>query len=204
MSWTAARVKVPGAFFQASQEVVGRCLAAARLCKEQKMLRVFVSGACLAKCVLQNGRDIHDALAARRAGACENDFARQTRLLLRDDLRDETAEREAQQIDFGETESAYERDGIPSHLDRFGGRPSGSADPTIVERNNVVLRCQAIQDPRILIVQYRRQMVEEHHGDAALLANLPEYEIRAIHLDRFGRRIFIRRAHRFSLDFSRG
>jgi hypothetical protein len=30
-------------------------------------------------------------------------------LLLRDDLRDETAEREAQQIDFAKTESAYER-----------------------------------------------------------------------------------------------
>jgi hypothetical protein len=91
-----------------------------------------------------------DAVAARRAGARENDFAHQTRLLLRDDLRDETAEREAQQIDFARTESAYERDGVPSHLlDRFGGRTSGSADPTIVEHNNVVLHRQAIHDPRI-------------------------------------------------------
>src|SRR5258708_371750 len=46
------RVKVLGAFFQALQEVVGCCLAVARLCKEQKMLRMFVGGACLAKCVL--------------------------------------------------------------------------------------------------------------------------------------------------------
>src|SRR5216683_1454314 len=106
---------------------------------------------------LNNGTDIHDALAARRASARENDFAHQTRLLLRDDLGDETAEREAQQIDFAKTESAYERDGIPSHLlDRFGGRTSGSADPTIVERNNVVLRREAIHDPRIPILQYRR------------------------------------------------
>src|SRR5216684_7802148 len=97
------RVKVLGAFFQALQEVVGRGLAVARLCKEQKMLRMLVGGACLAKRVLQNGTDIRDALAARRAGSRENDFAHQTRLLLRDDLSDETAEREAEEIDFAKT-----------------------------------------------------------------------------------------------------
>src|SRR5467141_3554006 len=199
------RVKVLGAFFQALQEAAGRCLAVASLCKEKKMLRMLVGGAGLAKRVPENGTDIHDALAARRASARENDFAHQTRLLLRDDLRDETAEREAQQIDFAKTESAYESDGNPSHLlDRFGGRTSGSADPTIVEHNNVVLRRQAIHDPRIPIVQYRRQMVEEHHGDAALLANLSEHEVRAVHIDRFGRRIFKGHAHRLFLHYSRG
>jgi hypothetical protein len=72
---------------------------------------------------------------------------------LRDDLRDETAEREAQQIDLAKTESAYERDGIPSHLlDRFGGRTSGSADPTIVEHNNVVVPVGNSR-PDILVVQ---------------------------------------------------
>src|SRR5258705_13776942 len=145
------------------------------------------------------------ALEARRAGSRENDFAYQTSLLLRDDLSDETAEREAEQIDFAETKSAYERDCILSHLlDRFGGKTSGSAAPTIVERNNVVLRRQAIHDPRIPIVQYRRQMVKEHHGNAALLANFPVHKVRAVHIDRFGRRIFKGHAHRFSLDLSRG
>ena len=52
------RVKVLGAFFQALQEVVGCCLAVARLCKEQKMLRMLIGGACLAKRVLENGTDI--------------------------------------------------------------------------------------------------------------------------------------------------
>src|SRR6266851_124296 len=46
------RVEVLRAFFQASQEVVGRGLAVARLRKEQKMLRMLVGGACLAKCAL--------------------------------------------------------------------------------------------------------------------------------------------------------
>ena len=108
------RIKVLGAFFQALQEAVGGSLTVARLCKEQKMFRMLVGGAGLAKRVLQNGADIGDAFAAGRAGARENDFADQTGLLLRDSLRDETAEREAQQIDFAEAERAYERDGIPS------------------------------------------------------------------------------------------
>jgi hypothetical protein len=46
------RIKVLGAFLQALQEVVGCCLAVARLGKKQKMLRMPVGGACLAKCVL--------------------------------------------------------------------------------------------------------------------------------------------------------
>jgi hypothetical protein len=36
-------------FFQALQEVVGRCLAVARLGKEKKLLRMLIGGACLAK-----------------------------------------------------------------------------------------------------------------------------------------------------------
>jgi hypothetical protein len=61
------------------------------------------------------------------------------RLLLRDDLSDETAKRETEGIGFAKTQSAYERDGVLSHLlDRFAGRLSGCADPTIVERNHVV------------------------------------------------------------------
>src|SRR4051794_38364388 len=105
------RIKILGAFSQTLQEVVGCCLAVARLCKEQIMLWMLIGGTCLAKCVL-NSVDIHDAIAACRAGAGENDLAHQTRLLLRDDLRDETAEREAQQIDFAKTESVDECDGI--------------------------------------------------------------------------------------------
>jgi hypothetical protein len=137
----------------------------------------------------------------RHSGAGENDFAHQTRLLLRDDLRDEAAEREAQQIDFAKAQSADERDGIPSHLfDRLGGRTSGSADSTIVERNDVVPRRQAIDDPRIPIVQYRRQVMKEHHGSAPLLADLSEHEVRAVHIDRLGRCVFKGHAHRFSLD----
>ena len=46
------RVEVLRAFFQAAQEVVGCRLAVARLCKEQKMLRMLVGGACLAKRLL--------------------------------------------------------------------------------------------------------------------------------------------------------
>ena len=87
---------------------------------------------------------------------------------------------------------------------RFGCRTAGAADPAIVEHDNVVFGRQAIHDPRIPVLQYRRQMVEEHHGNAALPANFPVDEVRAVHIDRLGRRVFEGHAHRFSLDLSRG
>src|SRR5260370_7929798 len=55
------RVEVLRAFFQAPQEVVGRRLAVARLRKEQKMLRMLVGGACLAKRVLHTGTHLPHA-----------------------------------------------------------------------------------------------------------------------------------------------
>jgi hypothetical protein len=87
-------------------------------------------------------------------------------LLLCDDLGDETAEREAQQVDFAKTQGAYECDGVPSHLlDRFGCRTAGSADSAIVEYNHVVLRCQAVHDPRIPVFQYRRYLSVRHRDN---------------------------------------
>jgi len=56
---------------------------------------MLVGSARLAKRVLQDGDDFHDTVAARRTATCENDFAHEAGLLLRDDLRDEPAEREA-------------------------------------------------------------------------------------------------------------
>jgi hypothetical protein len=127
--------------FRRRRKSSARRLAVARLGKEQKMLRVLVGGSRLAKRVLQNGTDIRDALAARRAGSRENDFAHQTRLLLRDDLSDETAEREAEEIDFAKTQSAYEGDGILSHLlDRFGAEPP---DPPTPRLSNIITWCFA-------------------------------------------------------------
>jgi len=41
-----------------------------------------------------------------------------------------------------------------------------------------VLRRQAIHDPRIPILQHRRQMVKQHHGNAALLTHFSEHEVR--------------------------
>lgn len=46
------RVKLLGAFFQASQEVAGRRLNVARLREEEKLLWMLVGGAGLAECVL--------------------------------------------------------------------------------------------------------------------------------------------------------
>src|SRR3954462_3691678 len=106
---------------------------------------MLVGGFRFGKGVLQNRTDIQDALTACRAGARENHLAHEIRLLLRDDLRDETAEREAQQVDLAETERAHERDGVLGHrLDCVRSRASGCTDAAIVEYDHMMLRRQAV------------------------------------------------------------
>jgi hypothetical protein len=47
------------------------------------------------------------------------------------------------------------------------------------------------------IVQRRRQMVKQHDGNAALAADFPEYEFRAVYIDGLGRCGLRGCAHRF-------
>src|SRR3569833_2286995 len=110
---TDRRVERGSAFFQTPQKISRGGLAVARLCKEQEMLRLLVGGLRLGESVLQNRTDIQDALAACRTGARKDDLAHELRLLLRNDLGNETTERETQQIDLAEPKRSNERDGVP-------------------------------------------------------------------------------------------
>ena len=65
-------------------------------------------------------RGTPEVIPPRSSG--ENDLAHQARLSFRDHLSNEPAEREAQQINLSKVESAYEGDGILSHLLNGFGR----------------------------------------------------------------------------------
>src|SRR5206468_8010223 len=60
-------------------------------------------------------RDNVDALAAGRPGAGEHELAHELRLVLRDHLRDEAAQREAEQVDLIEAQRADDADGVARH-----------------------------------------------------------------------------------------
>ena len=73
-----------------------------------------------------------DALAAGRSGAGEDELADELRLVLRDHLRDEAAQREAEQIDLIEPERPDEGDGVARHRgDRVGVLPFEAPTPRL-------------------------------------------------------------------------
>ena len=90
-------------------------------------------------------------------GAGEDQLADQLRLVPGDHLGDHAAHREAEQVDLVETERADERDGVLGHrLDgvrRLAGR---GTDAAVVEGDHLVLGGDAVDDPRVPVVQVPR------------------------------------------------
>ena len=59
---------------------------------------------------------------------------------------------------------ADERDRVGAHLlDGGGHRAAGRADAAVVEGDDAVVRGDAVDDPRVPVVEDRGQVVQEHH-----------------------------------------
>ena len=76
---------------------------------------MFLLGCRILESVLQDGSEIARAFAAGRTGAGENHAANKVRPVVRNHLRDEAAERKADQIDLCEPERADECDRVLGH-----------------------------------------------------------------------------------------
>src|SRR5438132_537330 len=53
----------------------------------------------------------------------------------------------------------------------------------------------AVDDPRIPVVQHRAQVVEEDHRHAVARTELPVGEVRSAHIDHAGRRVLVCSTH---------
>jgi hypothetical protein len=73
----------------------------------------------------------------------------------------------------------------------LGGRAGGGADAAVVEGDDSVFRGDAVDDPRVPVVQDRGQMVQEDHRDAGLRAELAVGEPRPADVDGRGRRVLV-------------
>ena len=63
-----------------------------------------------------------------------------------------------------EAQGADERDRVGAHLlDGGRHRPAGRADTAVVERDDAVVRGDAVDDARVPVVEDRGQVVQEHH-----------------------------------------
>ena len=140
-------------------------------------------------------RHVDDAFASGGSRPRENDLAHQCRLLLRDHLRDESAERKPEKVDLVESQRADERDSVLCHcLDCVWRLALGTADAAIVEGDHAMLRRDAIDDPGVPVVEVGGQVIQEDHRYAVIDPQLPVDESGAAHGDGFRRRALVQRA----------
>src|ERR1700688_5223199 len=74
------------------QKFRSRLLAVMGLCEKERLLRMLFLGCCPGHGVLQYGAHVADTFAAGGRSACQNHFAHEIGMFLRDDLSDETTE----------------------------------------------------------------------------------------------------------------
>src|SRR5260370_10566449 len=98
------------------QECIRRLLALRGRGEEQEMLRMLVLGTGRLEGALQDRDDIADAYTPGRSGSGEHDLADEFGAGLRDHLRDETAQREAEKGDLREAKGLDERDRVARHV----------------------------------------------------------------------------------------
>jgi len=141
---------------------------------------------------VRGGRDPVDLLDAATAGgtrAGKNDPADELGPLEGDHLRDSPAEREAEEVDLVVAEGADEGDGVGGHLvDGVRHRSARRADAAVVERDHLSLGGDAVDDPRVPVVQDGGEVVQEDERHAGARAELAVGEQRSAGGDRAGGR----------------
>jgi hypothetical protein len=109
-------------------------------------------------------------------------------------LGDHAAEGEGEDVDRLEAERADEGVGVVGHrLDAVGNLSRGGADAAVVERDDVMVLGDGVDDPRVPVVQGCRKMDEEDHGDPALRPELAVGEGHAAGVDRASGRLSVGR-----------
>ena len=104
-----------------------------------------------------------DTFAARRPRAGQNELSHQVRCFQRDVLRHKSAERKAEQIDLLEAERADQGNRIPRHfIDRHRRCSARRTDTPVIGRDHAMLAGEAVDNPRIEIVENRTPMVEKN------------------------------------------
>ena len=113
---------------------------------------------------------MHAGRALGRRGR-ENQPADDSRPDQRDLLRDEAANREAEQTNLADLHGGDERDGIARHLlDGVGGGAGGAADSGVVERHNPPGRRERVDQRRVPVVEIPAEVLEQDQRHRTLAA----------------------------------
>ena len=150
---------------------------------------------------LQDRADIADAYTPGRSGSREHDLADQLGAGLRDHLRDEAAQREAEKVDLREAKGLDERDRVLRHVgDADRGLAARAPHAAIVEDDDMAAAGDPVEDLRVPVVKHGREVVQEDHGHAASLSELTIHDPGVLHLDRPGGGVLKCLTHRHCLS----
>ena len=167
------RVAVGGALLEALDERACGALAGGVAVEEQELLRVRPGQRRAQHVLVRGASDLVHVLAARGAGAGQDQLADELRVLDHQGLGDHAAEGEGEDVDLVEAERSDEGVGVIGHrLDGVGNRSGGCPDAAVVEGDDVVVLGDGVDDPGVPVVQGRGEVDEEDDGDPALRPQL--------------------------------
>jgi hypothetical protein len=139
-------------------------------------------------------RDLVDGGPSGGAGAREDDLADEARFFLRDDLCDEAAHRQIEQIDLVEAKGADEPHRVVGHpFDRVRRGAARSTHPAVPEGDPTSCG-ESVDDARIPVVQVPGQVDQEDQRHAVLGAELPIGELHPVNGHGAGRCVLVRRS----------
>ena len=156
--------------------------------REEQMQEVILGGHRIA-------RDLHHArrgtgLAVARPGADEYQAAHEFGKAMREALRDEAADGEAEHIHRRHTQCAREAGDAIGHAVDGGSRlASGTGHPGIVDQDDGAPLCEAVRDEGIPVVHAATEVLQEHQRRSGLRAKAAKGEADSVRIEELrGRR----------------
>ena len=184
-------VPIEGSLLQAGKVVGGSAFAFRGAGKEQVFTGVFPRQESLR---VGDGDDFAhrvDSAATARSGARQYHSPNQVGRLECHHLCNGPAEGEPDQIHLRQSERSDERNRVVGHLvDVVRHYRSGGPNASVVERDDTVVRRDAVDHSWVPVVEHGGEVMQEHHGHVGFDAELPECERHSVDVDCLGGRVF--------------
>ena len=104
-------------------------------------------------------------------------------------LRDESAHREAEQIDVLESECVDQRGGVPRHPgDGVGCRAGAESDSGVVGEDHLAAGGERVGNRRVVVVEVAHEVLQQHDRGAAGVSEAAVGEAGSVRFNELGRR----------------